>query len=275
MKTERIDLYEYFGIARPNGAEGYLTSYIIERNKEFSAKRFRPAMLVIPGGGYSMVSAREEEPIALYYLSQGFDAFTLKYSVAPIAYPYQLLEGCMAMAYIRESAEKFGIDKEHVSAIGFSAGGHLCGMLATMSKEKEIEEFLGNKVALCRPNAVILSYPVITAGLHSHAGSINNLSAGKEEIIKKISLENSVTEKSSPAFIWTTANDGTVPCENSLLIASAYKKAGVPFELHIFEEGVHGLSLATKEVNTPNEPCEIWKQASVTWLKNRGFEIKD
>ena len=139
MKTERIDLYEHFGIPRPNGAEGYLTTYIIERNKEFSGKRFRPAMLVIPGGGYKMVSAREEEPIALYYLSQGFDAFTLKYSVKPIAFPYQLLEGCMAMAYIRENAEELGVDKEHVSAIGFSAGGHLCGMLGSISDEKEIK----------------------------------------------------------------------------------------------------------------------------------------
>ncbi len=275
MKTERIDLYEYFGLARPNGAQGYLDSYIIERNEEFSKNRLRPAMLVIAGGGYGFVSNREKEPIALYYVAQGFDAFTLTYSIEPISYPYQLLEGCMAMAYIRENAEKYGVDKEHVSAIGFSAGGHLCAMLATIPDEKEIKEFLGDKVSLCRPDAVVLSYPVITTGEKTHNYTATNISGGDEQLRARLSLENRVTEKTSPAFIWTTANDACVPCENSLYMALAYKKAGVPFELHVFADGVHGLSLATEEVNSPNPPVSVWKDLSVTWLNNRGFKISN
>ena len=275
MKTERIDLYEYFGITRPNGAQGYLDSYIIERSDEFSENRLRPAMLVIAGGGYGFVSNREKEPVALYYVAQGFDAFTLTYSINPISYPYQLLEGCMAMAYIRENADIYGIDNEHVSAVGFSAGGHLCAMLATVCDEKEIKEFLGDKVSLCRPDAVVLSYPVITLGEKTHYGTSVNISGGDENLKARLSLENRVTDKSSPAFIWTTVNDATVPCENSLYMALAYKKAGVPFELHVFENGVHGLSLATEEVNTPNAPVSVWKDLSMTWLKNRGFKISN
>ena len=233
-------------------------------------------MLVIAGGAYAFVSQREKEPLALFYLSKSFQAFTLDYSVAPHAsYPYQLIEGCMAMAYIRENAEKLCVDPEHVASIGFSAGGHLCAMLATLYKEKVVEEFLGESSKLCRPDAVILSYPVISSSDCAHKGSIMNLSGGREELFEKISLENQVDKDSSPAFIWATADDGAVPVENSLLMAMAYKKAGVPFELHVFESGIHGLSLCNREVNTINEPASKWAEMAVTYLRRRGFEVVD
>lgn len=275
MKTETIDLYKYFDVQRPDGAKGYLTTYIIEKYTEFCPDRIRPAMLVIPGGAYSWCSQREKEPVALYYLSNGYQAFTLEYSVAPVAYPAQLLEGCMAIAYIRENAKELNVDENHVAAIGFSAGGHLTGMLATMYGEKPVLDTLKDKSALCRPNAVILSYPVITAGEFEHSGSINNLS-GKDPVLRPtLALETRVTEASVPAFIWTTMDDGGVPCENSFLMASAYRKKRVLFELHVFASGIHGLSLANAEVNTVNEPVAAWKEMSLTWLKNRGFNIKN
>ena len=275
MKIERIDLYDYFNIKRPDGAQGYLTCYLMEKYEEFCPNRTRPAMLVIAGGGYAFVSQREKEPLALFYLSKSFQAFTLDYSIAPIAYPYQLIEGCMAMAYIRENAEKLLVDPEHVASIGFSAGGHLCGMLATLYKEKVVEEFLGERAKLCRPDAVILSYPVISSSDCAHKGSIINLSGGNEELFEKISLEKQVDSSSSPAFIWATANDGSVPAENSLLMAMAYKKAGVPFELHVFESGIHGLSLCNREVNTINVPASTWAEMAVTFLRQRGFDVVD
>ena len=133
MKTEVIDLYEYFKIKRPENGIGYLYTYVQERFEEFSADRVRPAMVVIPGGGYAMTSDREGEAIAIAYLTKGFNSFVLKYSVKPVAYPYQLIEGCMAIAYVRENAEKLGIDKDLIAAIGFSAGGHLVISLAEFS----------------------------------------------------------------------------------------------------------------------------------------------
>lgn len=273
MVFQTVDLYEYFGVKREEGAQGYLDCYIPEVSKEV-APRLRPAMLVIAGGGYAMVSDRERECIAFAYLAQSFAAFALRYSVAPIRYPAQLVEADMAMLYIRENAEKFAVDKDHVAAVGFSAGGHLAGMLGIIPDEKEAAEILGDRVKNARPNAVILSYPVITGGEKAHFGSFENLTGGDKKLIERLSLETRVDGNSAPAFIWATANDNCVPAENSLLIAAAYKKAGVPFELHVFENGQHGLSLATEETQFPNKAVSHWVKICSKWLVAHGFTIK-
>lgn len=276
MKTENIDLYSYFGIEKPENGEGVLTTYVIQPWEDFSKDRVRPAMLVLGGGGYAFVSNREKEPIALEFLSKGYCAFALEYSVAPIAYPYQLLEACMAMAYIRENAEELHVNKDMIGAIGFSAGGHLCGMLATMWNDEEVRKIFKDKVDECRPDAVILCYPVISSDLSvAHRGSINNISGGDVSKYDRFSLDKRVDKNSSPAFIWSTVGDFTVPCENSLLMAQAYKKADVPFELHIFQNGRHGLSLATEEVNSEEIPVQQWVPLCLTWLKVRGFKIQN
>ena len=272
MKTEKIDLYKYFKVARPEGASGYLTTLVLDEYN-FCVGRRRPAMLVLAGGGYWSVSHREKEPVAVKFLEKGFNTFILDYSVKPLTFPCQLIEGAMAMAYIRKNAKKLGVDKNHVGAIGFSAGGHLCAMLATMFNAPELIDVLKNNAEYCRPDAVVLSYPVITAGEKAHKGSIVNLSGGDETLMQRLSLENNVTEHSSPAFIWTTMDDDTVPMENSMLIASSYKKNGVPFELHVFESGKHGLSTAEKETKSENIPAQKWLELCMTWLKNKGFEI--
>lgn len=227
-----------------------------------------------------MTSDREREPIALSYLAEGFNCFTLDYSVSPIRYPYQLLEGAMAVAFVRENAQKYNIDPEHIAVIGFSAGGHLAGMLATMSRDEEIVKFIGESAKNCTPNGAILSYPVITSGKSSDGGSINNLSGGNTLVSEKVSLEHRVDSQSVPAFIWTTADDDGVPSENSLLMACAYKEANVPFELHVFEHGCHGLSLANEQTGTKNadrlqnDEVAQWFALSVKWLKKRGFSVK-
>jgi len=231
-------------------------------------------MLVIAGGGYGFCSEREKEPVALYFTSKGYHAFTLDYSVAPVAYPYQLIEACMAMAYIRENAEEYSLDPNHVAAIGFSAGGHLAGMLATMTSEKPVLEALKDKASLSKPDAVVLSYPVIAVGKYEHKGSFDKLSGNDQVLRPTLSLETRVKEDSVPAFIWSTGGDKGVPCENSFMMALAYRNKGVPFELHVFENGEHGLSLANEEVITPNAPVAAWKEMAVTWLENRGFIIK-
>lgn len=274
MITDRVDLYKYFGMTRPEHGTGYLDVYVPAKAGR-KPNRIRPAMLVIAGGGYSGVSERESECIALTYLAQSYVAFSLDYSVVPVKYPAQLNEGLMAMIYIRENAEKLGVDKEHVAAIGFSAGGHLCGMLANLFDCDDAKKTFGEKVALTRPDAVVLSYPVISSGDKAHKGSFINLCGDDEELKKAMSLEYRVTEKSSPAFIWATVNDNCVPSENSLYYALACKANNVPFELHVFEDGVHGLSLCNDEVYSVNEPVREWIQLSLTWLKNRGFRLTD
>ena len=272
MKTERIDLYEYFNVERPEGAEGYLTSLLLDEY-DFAEGRVRPAMLILGGGGYLYVSQREKEPVALKYLSNGYQVFMLDYSFKPVQFPCQLIEGAMAMAYIRKNAKKLGVDNNHVSAIGFSAGGHLCGMLATLFNAPELYDTLGKDAEYCRPDAVILSYPVITSGEKTHGESFDNLTGGDAQLKERLSLEKCVTKNSSPAFIWATMNDGAVPVENSFLMAKAYKENNVPFEFHVFEDGIHGLSTAEKETLYENIPVQKWLELSLTWLSNRGFKI--
>lgn len=274
MVTDRVDLYEYFGLPRPENGAGYLDIYLPALALR-KPNRIRPAMLVIGGGGYSGISEREKECIAFTYLAESYVSFVLEYSVAPVKYPAQLNEGIMAMIYIRENAEKLHVDKNHIAAIGFSAGGHLCAMLATLFDSDDAKAVFGEKISIACPDAVVLAYPVISSGEKAHRGSFINLCGDDTELAAKLSLEKRVKENSSPAFIWATANDECVPGENSLYYALACKERNVPFELHVFEDGQHGLSLCNEEVYTVNEPAREWIKLSFTWLKNRGFKITD
>ena len=271
MTTKRVDLYEYFGIARPEGCSGYLDVYTHDINDEFTKNRIRPAMLVLPGGGYGYCSAREKEPIAFSYLANGFNCYCLDYSVKENAkYPIPVIEAVMAVLYVRQTANELATDPTKVCGVGFSAGGHLLGILVTAYKNKEIKDVLGDVVKNARLDGAIFSYPVILTE-NTHKGSIQNITGGDNALIPVVDIAKNVNGESTPAFIWTTVNDGAVPSESSLELACAYKRAGVPFELHMFENGTHGLSTATEEVNTPNPAVAVWVSLSLTWLKNRGF----
>ncbi len=282
MTVDKIDLYEYFNLPRPKGAQGYLTVYVHDQSLEYCENRVRPAMLVIPGGGYSMVSDREGEPIALKYMTNGFNAFVLNYSVAPVGYPYQLIEGKMAVIYIRQNAKKYNIDENLIAGVGFSAGGHLLGMLSTDTCVVDVQKFLGDNAKYAVLNASVYSYPVVTiAKDFTHMGTRECLCGNDRDLQEKTSIENNVTNQSPPAFIWATEDDDTVPVENALTLALAYKKARVPFELHVYKSGIHGLSLATEEVSRAelkhlvnNPPVQTWFDMSVTFLKGLGFTVK-
>lgn len=279
MICETIDLYQYFGLEKQEGREGTLTTYVPHSIENELRPKLRPGMLVIPGGGYRMRSDREKEPVALAYLQEGYCAFTLDYSVST-AYPAPLIEACMAMIYLRENAAKYHLDPAHLAAIGFSAGGHLAGMLSMLYEEPEIVSVLGERAKNARPDAVVLSYPVITMGERTHGGTRDVITGGREELLQRLSLENRVSKKAAPAFLWHTQEDDCVPVENSLLLAAAYRKAGVPFAMHIFEHGPHGLSLISPETNDQTEydtqlaPVGKWLTLSLDWLKSRGFSVR-
>ncbi len=239
----------------------------------------RKALLIIPGGGYHCVCAdREGEPIALEFLSYGYQCFVLHYSTCSTSnesYPAQLVQAALAMQYIKDHADEYKIDAEQVFVIGFSAGGHLAGCLATMWHRPEIYAQTSMPVGYPRPAGAMLIYPVVTGKeAFSHKESFQNLLASEHpspEDCLACSLECTVDERSSPVFLVHTANDQVVGVENSLLLAAAYAKAKISFELHIFPDAPHGVALAN-EITRSGEPkwenpsIALWVRHGVAWM---------
>lgn len=226
-----------------------LTVYLPDASKEMPYMAIRPGVLVIPGGGYSMCSDREAEPIALSFLAKGYAAFVLRYTVGgenDFSMPFA--DANEAMKIIHENAGEWCIDKEKIAVIGFSAGGHLCAAISTMGE--------------IRPAASILVYPCILE-------SISRILA-----FPVPGLEKEVDGKTPPAFIVAACADDLVPIENSLAYADALNKAGIPFEVHIYEKGYHGFSLADNTVYSKAEAdycahIKGWFDLCATWLGKR------
>lgn len=273
MIHQTIKLREVFPrLPHQTEFEPILTVYCPENSPEIDPKRKRASILICPGGGYTFTSDREAEPIALNFVSRGYNAFVLRYSVAPARYPTALLEVSAAMALIRSRAEEWNVRKDAVIVCGFSAGGHLGCSLGAFWNEPFIEQTLGIEHGQNRPDGMILCYPVITSGPFAHRGSFDNLVAdGGDELLSKVSLEHRVGGQTPPAFIWHTFDDEAVPVENSLLLASALRKAEVPFELHIYPTGVHGLSLCndltSRKPEQNNPHAATWFKLCDQWLR--------
>ncbi len=268
MKCERIYLYE-------DRKDVYLDTYIRDASSEFPTNK-RPAMLVFPGGGYAMCSDREAEPIANQYLAMGMSCFVLRYSVGKNAsacmpeFSRPLLDASLAMSIIRSHSDEWNIDSDKIAIIGFSAGGHLAGSLATMWNDEAIFSKLNIAPESNKPNAAILCYPVLTFGEFTHEGTRDNLLGEykNEALIEKYSLENRVNADTPPVFIMHTAEDSAVPVENSLQFAKSLSRHKIPFELHVFPYGGHGMSTGTKEVcHEPNDYASRWVKISEKWLK--------
>ena len=273
MIHEKIFLKDFFDGIKTDAT---LTAYVHSVSDAIEPDRKRASVLICPGGGYGMVSDRENEPIALAFLAMGYNAFVLRYSTADLndeKYPTQLLESSAALAYIRRNCEKYHVKSDCISVCGFSAGGHMAAMLGTLWNEDVVTERLGIEFGENRPDGMILSYPVITGGEFAHRGSFEKLLGenSEKDLLFKCSLENSVGDHTPPAFIWHTLTDGSVPVENSFIFAGALKKANIPFELHIYPDGPHGLSLGTRETISPsaerfNPHVSSWIELCNKWI---------
>ncbi len=251
MKSITIDLKETYGLQG-----GSLECIWVERPFDFDAENFRrPAVIVVPGGGYGGVSRREGESVATRFLAAGYQAFILTYLVHPVAhYPEQLLELAASVDYVRTHAAEFCVNPDEIFPIGFSAGGHLVGNLAV--EWQDISRHANLKLD-CAPTAVGLCYPVIRNDA-GHDGSHNNLLYGyteaeKAALLPRLNLDEAVNEKTPPAFLWSSFEDGCVPPKNALLYALAMEKARIRYELHIYPCADHGKSTCDFEVNS-HEP---------------------
>lgn len=282
MQYKEIDIitnYERDGAAW-DGTKPRLYGYLLDKSEELKMSGKRPAVIVCPGGAYRFLSDREGEPIAMKFLAEGMQAFVLRYSTSPSRFPCALLELAESVRIVRENSEEWGILPDKIIICGFSAGGHLCGCLGTMWNDGLVAKGLGAEIAdavAWRPNGMILCYPVISMGEYTHLESRELLLGpqAEEEEWQKLSLENRVTEQTVPVFLWHTYEDEAVPAENSLLFSVELRKYKVPFELHLYQLGEHGLALCndvTENLNSQVVPDnEGWVKLAVSWIKRNNF----
>ncbi|WP_141502980.1 alpha/beta hydrolase [Paenibacillus luteus] len=222
-----------------------LTTYLLD---PFSNTRNRPSILILPGGGYQMLADHEAEPVAMAFLAEGYHAFILRYSIKETAsFPKALNDAEEALELIRNKSSEWGIDPNKIAVCGFSAGGHLAAALGTMGE--------------IRPNALILGYPCILE-------SMSNILAFPVPAVNE-----AVNPATPPAFIFHTFEDAVVPVYNSLAFATAMDREKIPFELHIFKNGNHGLSLAKPLSSSGmrtmvNNDVSKWFDLCVAWIKN-------
>jgi acetyl esterase/lipase len=255
----------------PDGAPGALgneeqdmptlTPYLPEATQASGA-----AVVICPGGGYGGLAQHEGHDYALWLNEHGVAGFVLKYRLGSHGYrhPAMLQDAARAVRLVRARADQWQVDPARVGIMGSSAGGHLASTLLTHFDGGDPAATDPVERQSSRPDLGILCYPVITLGVFTHQGSKNNL-LGKDpppELVWALSNELQVSPRTPPCFLWHTYEDSAVPVENSLLFAAALRRAGVPFDLHIYERGRHGLGLAG------GHP---WTKDCLFWLRQHGF----
>lgn len=259
----------------PDGAPGALgseekdvptlTAYLPAEGKSNGA-----SFLVLPGGGYGALANHEGEGYARWLAAHGIAAYVLKYRLGSSGYrhPVMIGDAARALRTIRAWARRDGHDPARIGIIGSSAGGHLASTLLVQHDGGLPDAADPIDRESSRPDLGVLCYPVITSGKAAHRGSFNNLLGENPpaELLQQLSTELHVTKETPPTFLWHTFGDQAVPVQNSLLFASALAEAGVPFELHVYEKGGHGMGLPG-----PGKPAPPWDAELLRWLKVRGF----
>jgi acetyl esterase/lipase len=231
------------------------------------------ALVICPGGGYSGLAAHEGNDYALWLNQHGVTCFVLTYRLGSHGYHYpaEFQDGTRAIRWVRAHAADYRIDPKRVGIMGSSAGGHLASMVLTHFDAGDTNSPDPVERQSSRPDLGILCYPVITMGEFTHRGSRNNLLGTNQspEMVSYLSSELQVTSNTPPCFLWQTFEDRTVSVENSLLFAEALRKNHVPFDLHIYQKGGHGLGLGDR---TPPFAHPLpWTADCLFWLKQPGW----
>lgn len=300
MKTEVIKLYE-------QREDVTLTTYILQDSPELLAGKKRPAIIICPGGGYFNCSDREAEPVALKFASMGYHAFVLRYStycegsgVFPdimngievnrnSQYPNAMREIGKSMLIIREHAEEWLVDTDRIAVCGFSAGAHNTAMYATHWQEDVISQYFKEEKEKFRPAAVILGYtlsdyiymrdvmkdygPMDKAFFKASIIAYLGKEDPSEEELDKVSPARHISEYTPPTFLWATSEDTLVPVQHTIRMSYALAEKKVPFEMHIFEKGPHGLALSTQasaeSMSQIYPDAAKWADLACCWLEKR------
>lgn len=292
MHTETVCLY-------PERSDITLSALLWEESPALQdAARPRPAILICPGGGYHSIAAREADPIAVRFASMGYHAFVLRYSLhqeGRCLYPQPLLDIAQAMLYIRDHAALWHLDAERIGLCGFSAGGHNALLYAVQWNQPVITGRFSRPAADFRPALCIAGYAVvdymgwpdercpalIARQVRDECRrGLLGASTPEQSLLQKVDPTRYVTTAAPPMFLWATAEDVKVPAENTLHMALALMRAGIPVETHIFESGEHGLALADPSsagIRRKVEPAAAqWIQLCDTWLKKRfALQLRD
>jgi acetyl esterase/lipase len=245
-----------------------LTPYLPEKPGEALA-----AIVICPGGGYGGLADHEGSHYAKFLNQQGIAAFVLKYRLGSAGYrhPVMLNDAARAVRMVRAGATEWNIDPAKIGIMGSSAGGHLASTLLTHFDVGNADAADPIERQSSRPDLGVLCYAVITMGEFTHQGSKKNLLGENpsEELVTLLSSELQVKPNTPPCFIWHTWEDKAVPIENSMLFASALQKNKIPFDLHVYQKGGHGMGLGARKA----EPGKThpWAQDLVFWLKAQGW----
>lgn len=229
------------------------------------------AVVVAPGGGYGALAMDHEgRQIAAYFNAMGVTAFVLKYRLGPrYRHPIELGDAQRAIRRVRSGAQQFGILPDRIGMMGFSAGGHLTATAGTHFDEGQADAADPIDRVGSRPDFLILGYPVITFDpAVTHSGSVRNLLGEKPDpkLVQELSNELHVTERTPPTFLFHTNADTGVVAENSVRFYLALRKAKVPAEMHIFENGPHGVGLALGD-----PALSFWPTLLTNWMRGRGL----
>jgi len=285
-----------------------LTTYVLEGSPEMLGGTRRPAVIVCPGGAYLSCSDREGEPIAMAFAAMGYHAFVLRYGVytegAPgmffpepgtklgvkehCIHPNPIRDIARAMLEIRAHADEWLVDVDRIAVCGFSAGAHNSAMYATNWHKPIISEYFGKPAEEFRPAACILGYTLSDYIEMKNQADTDPLfipsniallgtATADEDKLTEVSPARNVTENTPPTFLWATSEDSLVPVQHTLLMAKALADKKIPFEVHVYENGPHGLATATQASAAALSNCRAdvatWLPMCDTWLKKR-FALK-
>lgn len=236
------------------------------------------SVVICPGGGYGGLASHEGRDYALWLNAHGIAGFVLKYRLGSAGYrhPAMMNDVNRAVRYVRANAGEWKLDAKRIGVMGSSAGGHLASTAVTHFDMGKADDADLIERASSRPDLGILCYPVISMGAHTHNGSKNNL-LGKEpseELVKLLSNELQVTKSTPPCFVWHTWEDKGVKVENAMEFAAALQRNGVPFDLHVYQKGAHGIGLGVKgwdPEKTPVSALHPWSLDLAVWLNVQGF----